>query len=80
MHLFLVDRTKIKDRRWSYDWSDAIQFHKRSAADIQAQKLRYKSPTVITTDEAVKLSKENDRNYDYESQEHPFSSEALGQD
>ena len=80
MFLFLVDRTKTKKAWWSYDWTDAIQFQKQTAAQIQANKLRFKEPTVITVNEAMRLSKENDRNFDYEGQEHPFSSEALGQD
>ena len=80
MFLFLVDRTKTKKQWWSYEWNDAMQFHKESAAQIQASKLRYKEPTVITINEAIRLSKENDKNYDYEAMEHPFSSDALGQD
>lgn len=80
MFLFLVDRTKTKKRWWSYDWSDAMQFHKHSAAKIQSKKLRFKEPTVISINEAIRLSKENDRNYDYDAMGHPFSSEALGQD
>jgi len=80
MFLFLVDRSKTKNQWWSYDWTDAMQFHKESAAKIQAGKLRFKEPKVITIDRAIELSKENDRNYDYEVLEHPFSSEALGQD
>ncbi len=79
MNLFLVNRAKIKSRWWSYDWADAIQFQSKEAAQIQAKKLRYKQPTVITTNEAIKLTKENEENYDYEEQEHPFSSDALGQ-
>jgi len=79
MFLFLVDRTKIKDRWWSYDWADAMQFHKQDAAKTQARKLRYKEPEVITINEAIKLTKRNDANYDYEVQEHLFSSDALGQ-
>lgn len=79
MFLFLVDRTKTKKRWWSYDWSDAMQFHKQSAAEIQSKKLRFKEPTVISINEAIRLSKENDRNYDYGAMEHPFSSDALGQ-
>lgn len=80
MFLFLVDRTKTKFKWWTYDWSEAMQFHKESAAMIQSNKLRYKNPTVITIDEAIRMSKLNDVNFDYKSQEHPFSSEALGQD
>lgn len=79
MFLFLVDRTKIKNRWWSYDWIDAMQFQKESAAKIQAKKLKYKSPEVISTRTAIKLSKENDRNFDYGSLEHPFSQDALEQ-
>ena len=80
MYLFLVDRKKINNRWWSTDWSDAMQFQKESAAGIQAAKLKYKSPEVISIDTAIQLSKENDKNFDYESLVHPFSSDALGQD
>jgi len=79
MYLFLVDRRKIKNRWWSTDWSESIQFQKESAAKIQAAKLKYKSPKVISIDNAIELSKENDKNVDYESSIHPFSSDALGQ-
>ena len=78
MFLFLVDRTRIKSRWWSYSVSDAMQFRKESAAKIQARKLVYKSPEVISYSEACRLERLNDMNYDYD--EHPFSSEALGQD
>lgn len=80
MFLFLVDRNKHKNKWWSYDWSDAIQFTSLDAANIQSSKYKYKSPSVITITEAIRLSKENDKNYDYEAFEHPFSSDALGQD
>lgn len=80
MYLFLVDRKKINNRWWSTDWSDAMQFQKESAAKIQAAKLKYKSPEVIRIDTAIELSKENDKNFDYESLVHPFSSDGLGQD
>ena len=79
MYLFLVDRKKIKTRWWSYDWADAIQFKKESAAIIQKNKLKYKSPEVIKITTAIQLSKENDRNINYNLYEHPFSSEDLGQ-
>jgi hypothetical protein len=79
MTLFLVDRSRIKSRWWSYDWKDAMKFNKLSAAKIQASKLMYKNPTVISLSTAIILSEENDRNYDYDVLEHPFSSEALGQ-
>ena len=80
MFLFLIDRTKTKKCWWSYDLHDVMIFHKHSAAQIQASKLKFKSPEVITIEEAKRLSAQNDRNYPYEYYEHPFSSEALGQD
>ena len=80
MFLFLVDRSQIKGKWWSYNCNDAMRFHKKSAAEIQANKLRFKTPEVITYQEAKELSNRNEANYDYEAQEHPFSSEALGQD
>lgn len=79
MFLFLVDRKKIKNKWWSYDWVEAIQFYKKSAAKIQVSKLKYKSPEVITIDEAIKFSEENENNLNYDLLEHPFSSEGLGQ-
>ena len=80
MYLFLVDRKKINNRWWSTDWNDAMQFQKESAAKIQALKLKYKYPRVISINTAIELSKENDKNIDNESSIHPFSSDGLGQD
>lgn len=62
MHLFLVDRTKIKDRWWSYKWDDAIIFQKLKAAQTQIKKLRYRSPEVITLNQAKLLTRKNDIN------------------
>lgn len=80
MYLFLVDRRKTKKAWWTYDCDEAMRFEKKEAALTQARKLRYKSPEVISFETAKKLSKENDRRYDYDALEHPFSSEALGQE
>ena len=78
--LFLVDRSKIKNRWWTSDWTEAMQFYKESAAKIQASKLQKNNPRVITINQAILLTRENERNFDYDSLEHPYSSEALGQD
>ena len=80
MTLFLVNRNIIKNKWWSTYWTDSFIFKKQSAAQIQANKLRFKSPRVITVEKAMLLSAENDRNWNYELEEHPFSSEALGQE
>lgn len=73
--LFLVDRSKIKKRWWSYDWSEAIQFHKLSAAEIQKSKLSFNDPEIITVEQAIKFSADNELYHEYD--DHPFSSEAF---
>lgn len=78
--LFLVNRKITKNNWWTCSTVDAIQFNSIEAARNQANKLHYKSPTVITLNEAISLEKRNEMNIDYESMEHPFSSEALGQE
>lgn len=79
MNLFLVDRNKNRSKWWTCDLDDAMIFRKQSAANIQAGKLRFKNPKVIPYAEARKMERSNAVNYSYESQEHPFSSEGLGQ-
>lgn len=54
---------------------DAMWFSSFEAAINQSKKLRFNDPEVITLREAKILS--NDR---FEYDEHPFSSDALGQD
>ena len=77
--LFLVDRKKTKKQWWTYDLALAMQFYKESAAKIQANKLMYKNPQVVNFDEAKNMESEN--NYIVAIlEEHPFSSEALGQE
>lgn len=80
MTLFLVNRAKIKDRWWSYDCFDAIKFFNLESAKTQAKKLRFKNPEVISFNTAKVLSSRNEQLYDYDALEHPFSSEALGQE
>ena len=78
--LFLVDRSKIKNRWWSTSWDGGMLFKSMEAAEIQARKLMYKEPEVVSLSTAKQLCRENERNIDYDSMEHPFSSDALGQD
>ena len=73
--LFLVDRRRTKSRWWATDVTGAMIFEKQSAAEIQARKLRYKKPEVITVNEAAILSRQND---DRTDDIHPFSEEAFG--
>ena len=78
--LFLVDRNKTRNRWWSSSLDQAIQFEYKEAAQHQANKYHFKSPEVVSWRLAKSLERENERNIDYDSMEHPFSSEALGQD
>jgi len=57
--LFLVDRKKIKDRWWSTNLMDAIQFNKESAANYSANRLKYGNPEVLNWHEAVKADNDN---------------------
>lgn len=76
--LFLVDRRKTKKQWWTYSTCLAMKFNSRSEAQEQANKLIYKNPRVVSFQEAQKL--ENDNDYECSlNEEHPFSSEALGQ-
>jgi hypothetical protein len=77
--LFLVDRRIFKDRWWVTDRDSAMAFKKYSAAQAQANKLRYKDPQVMGEHEAKEVSIENLQR-EILNEEHPFSSEALGQD
>jgi len=77
--LFLVNRRITKKSWWTVDLIDAMEFNKHSAAIIQCNKLRYKSPCVVDSKEAHRLCGYNDHVM-AEIGEHPFSSEALGQE
>lgn len=70
--LFLVDRTVTKDRWWTSDPDQAMHFRKRSAAEVQSNKLTYKNPGVISLDDAYEIAVEQD-------EEHPFSPDGHGQ-
>lgn len=48
--LFLVDRSKIRDRWWTTDIEEAISFHSDVSALRQVQKLSKNSPKVITSE------------------------------
>lgn len=77
--LFLADRTKTKSQWWCTDLSLAMAFIKRDAAEYSARRLRFKSPEVVSFAHAKQLER-NNVYYEAENSEHPFSSEALGQD
>ncbi len=77
--LFLVDRRFTKKQWWTTDLSLAIEFRKRSAAEYSCKRLRYKDPCVVDSRTANQIAAEN-LHIECELDEHPFSSEALGQD
>ena len=77
--LFLVDRTKTKKQWWTCDLALAMQFYKESAAKIQANKLRFKNPQVVNSNDAKRIENKN-THFAAIAEEHPFSSEALGQE
>lgn len=52
---------------------------KKSAAEYTMKKLKYKEPCVVDAGEARKLENENDFICSM-LEEHPFSSDALGQE
>lgn len=77
--LFLVDRSRTKKHWWTTSLVDAMAFKKESAAEYSAKRLRYKNPCVVSYKEAIIIERENDFT-NVMLEEHPFSSDALGQD
>lgn len=78
MTLFLVDRTLTKRQWWTTEEHLAMRFNKKSAAEYSAKNLTFNTPEVITAAEAQEIfNRQEARNI--EDEEHPFSSEALGQ-
>ena len=77
--LFLVDRNKTKKHWWTMSLINAMEFKNKSAAEYSAIRLRYKYPRVVNYKEAKLLENENDFTCAI-LEEHPFSSDALGQD
>ena len=77
--LFLVDRNKTKKHWWTMSLTKAMAFHSESAAETVISRLKYKNPRVVNHTEAIRLEHENDYNCAI-IEEHPFSSEALGQE
>lgn len=77
--LFLIDRKQNKKHWWTTSLINAMAFNKKSAAEYSAKRLIYKSPCVVDCKEAKILEKENDFICAM-LEEHPFSSDALGQD
>lgn len=74
-NLFLVDRSQTKSCWWSAELSSAMIFRKQSAADIQCRKLYYNNPQVIPLSVAHEYEMDN-----IFTEDHPFSSDALGQE
>ena len=62
--LFLVDRSKIKDRWWSSDYLDAFRFEKESVARTQARKLKYGVLGVVSLEQAEVFSRDQEREPD----------------
>ena len=79
VNLFLIDRNKSKSAWWTPDLYNAIAFNKSSAAEYSAKRLIYRNARVISELEAKELEKDN-MHILAELDDHPFSSEALGQD
>jgi len=88
--LFYVDRTKTIKFWWSYLLKYAMIFTSKEAAQKICDNLKYGKCVVITLREAKSLrqfanEKHEERvtnaklSEDFEDQEHPFSSNALGQ-
>lgn len=88
--LFYVDRNKTKRFWWSYNPKYALLFTSKEQAEKKVESLNYGKFEVITESEMHRLRDRKDqshndkirdfeRNYDYHNDDHPFSSEALGQ-
>jgi hypothetical protein len=80
-YLFLVDRSACKSKWWTPTLGIAMVFEKESAANIQASKLRKNHPRVVSVGRAMEMEKINEQVADRCAQfdDHPFSSDALGQ-
>jgi len=74
--LFLIDRSQCKNKWWSEEVCLAMKFNKLSAAEIQASKIRYNNPRVIHLNEAKEIA---DDQFNPDDLEHPYSTDALGQ-
>ncbi len=77
MNLFLVDRTKVTTRWWSYNVDEAIEFKRIDVARSSLNRLQYKNPRILTKEEAIVLHNANEANT--AGNDHIFSNEALGQ-
>lgn len=73
--VYMVDRRKNKNQWWTSHLESAKVFESLEAALNQVSKLKYNDPEVITMKEAKELSRDS-----FEYDEHPFSSDALGQE
>ncbi len=74
-YLFLVDRRQTRSCWWSTELTSAMIFRKQSAADTQCRKLHFNHPQVIPLSAAHEYEMDNIFTGD-----HPFSSDALGQE
>jgi len=72
---FLVDRSQSRKQWWTKTLELAMIFRKASAANIQCRKLHHNHPQVVPLSAALDFEAEN-----IETSDHPFSSEALGQE
>jgi len=61
--LFLIDRKATKRKWWSERLDQAMIFRKESAAIIQAKKLRYRNPEVISLLEAKRIAENQESKY-----------------
>lgn len=80
--LFYVDRHLTKKFWWSYDLDYAMYFTSKDEAQKIVDGLKYGKFSIITEDKAREMRKEVDREHERnhpEYDDHPFSSEALGQ-
>ncbi len=70
--IFLVDRTRIKNKWWTQNLDDALKFQNETAAIVQRDKLKYNNPEVVTWKYAKEMEIESD---DIPDDDHPFSME-----
>ena len=81
--LFYVDRNKTKSFWWSYNPIYALLFTSKEVAQEKANSLKYGKFEVITEEQMKQRRKSKDFNHGVNTKfnynEHPFSSEGLGQ-
>lgn len=77
--LFLADRKKTRTQWWTSQLDLAMEFEKEESASVQLKKLRYNNPQVVNYENALEIYHSN-QHHQIINEEHPFSSDALGQD